>query len=189
MNRRTELVALCLLLAAPLCARAQTERFTVASGSSAELTAKITGGSFVATSTAVSGKLATADNRQKLTQAELVVDASSFDTGISLRNKHMREKYLEAEKFKDLRFTAATQPLPARAGADFDLQGTLTIKGVSRPTVAHVHVDEASPSKLAGTARFQVDVTQFGIPQPSFAVVKMQPVIDVVVKLQLAKGP
>src|SRR5512147_775779 len=53
------------------------------------------GGAFEAKSTALSGTLSAAPGRPLAVGGEVVLDLASVDTGIALRNEHLREKYLE----------------------------------------------------------------------------------------------
>jgi hypothetical protein len=49
-------------------------------------------------------------------------------------------------------------------------------------------VKGASGGKLVVVSKFKLDIRDYGIPQPSFAVVKMEPVIDVTVNLVLKRS-
>jgi polyisoprenoid-binding protein YceI len=55
------------------------------------------GGSFEARSSALSGTLTTAGTEEPL-EGQLAVDLRTLDTGIELRNTHLRETYLEVDK-------------------------------------------------------------------------------------------
>ncbi len=163
-------------------ASAEPARRAVASGSEVSFLAKITGGSFVAKSEKISGSISV-DRERKTLSASVVVAAGSFSSGLRLRDNHMRDKYLEAATFQELVFDAAEQEVAMKAGASSRIKGTLTIKGVSRPVEVEVNFESVTEEGVVATARFPVDVTRFGIPQPSFAVVKMEPIVDATVRL------
>ena len=62
------------------------------------------------------------------------MDLASIDTGIGLRNRHMRDNYLEVEKYPYASFKGAigaVQP-SADGGGRVTASGTFTIHGVSR---------------------------------------------------------
>jgi polyisoprenoid-binding protein YceI len=160
--------------------------WTTTAGSTVEFTARITGGSFLAKSQKVSAT-ATSDDGQTLTRVSVLVDAGSFETGIDLRDEHLRDKYLEASTFREIRFVADGQSLAVKPGSPFSLRGTLTVKGVSKPVQVEGRFESASVSEVVASTRFKVDVTEFGIRRPSFAVVKMDPVVDVAVRLVLRR--
>src|SRR5258705_8288140 len=56
------------------------------------------GGSFDAKTNALSGTLTTSAARPSAVEGNLAVDLRMLDTGISLRNDHLRENYLEVDK-------------------------------------------------------------------------------------------
>ena len=56
------------------------------------------GGSFEATTTSFTGSLAPATSRPVTYSGDLAVDLRTLDSGITLRNDHLRNKYLEVAK-------------------------------------------------------------------------------------------
>ena len=56
------------------------------------------GGSFDATTAALTGMLTTSTARPSGFDGSLAVDLRTIDTGIALRNDHLKEKYLEIDK-------------------------------------------------------------------------------------------
>lgn len=144
--------------------------------------AKITGGSFTATSKEVEGT-AEFDPEKKTITAHVTVSADSFRTGLSLRDKHMRDRYLEAKEHQTIVFSLDAQPIVWEAGKTSKLQGHLQVKNVRRPIEVEVRIDEPTERGFSATTSFPLDVTEFGIEQPSFKVVKMDPVVQATVEL------
>src|SRR5262249_12314829 len=56
------------------------------------------GGSFEARTSAISGTLALASPSPAALSGEIAVDLKTLETGIALRNEHLRDKYLETGK-------------------------------------------------------------------------------------------
>src|SRR6185503_8682930 len=56
------------------------------------------GGSFDAKTTALSGSVTASPSGSPAFEGSFAVDLRTLDTGISLRNDHLREKYLEVDK-------------------------------------------------------------------------------------------
>jgi polyisoprenoid-binding protein YceI len=56
------------------------------------------GGSFEAKTSAASGSVSLADARPAAYQGQISVDLRTLDTGIGLRNTHLRDRYLEVGK-------------------------------------------------------------------------------------------
>lgn len=179
----TALAAWALLLAALPASAAD---YKAVPGCEVEFTAKITGSSFVATSTALGGTLSYDAATGTLEKATLIVKADSFATGMDMRDSHMKEKYLEAEKFPEIRLEVPKQPLAAAVGKTVPIKGEFVIKGIRRPVTLQVKLEKLDAGSLVASCEFPLDITAYGIPQPKFAVVKMDTVIAATVKLVLA---
>ena len=110
------------------------------------------------------------------------VDLASLDTGIGLRNRHMRNRYLETDEFPFASFTGRVAHLdedgPGRYRAV--TRGTLAIHGVEREreiecTALSLEVH------LRLRCAFQVILSDHDIPIPKLMFMK----IDEVMKLEL----
>ncbi|HTT90900.1 MAG TPA: YceI family protein [Acidimicrobiales bacterium] len=78
-----------------------------------------------------SGQIVTADDPFESTVVA-VVDATSFNTNNVDRDNHIRSAdFLEVDKYPTLEFRSTG--LRARGGADYALDGELTVHGVTRP--------------------------------------------------------
>lgn len=62
------------------------------------------------------------------------VDLASLDTGISLRNRHMRDNYLETDQYPYATFDAEVDRIAAQEGAGYRVRatGNFTVHGVTR---------------------------------------------------------
>jgi len=79
-----------------------------------------------------------------------------FDTGIELRNKHLRDKYLQVGKYPEAVFTFENQK------DDGELEGILTIKKDSRPIKVSYAI---SKGKVNAKFGFEVkDYPSLGVP-------------------------
>src|SRR5207247_1877533 len=76
------------------------------------------GGSFEAKTTALSGSVTAGASGSRVLDGSLAVDLRTLDTGIRLRNEHLREKYLEVDKGPG--FEAATLSDIGLNGLDAD---------------------------------------------------------------------
>jgi polyisoprenoid-binding protein YceI len=89
---------------------------------------------------------------------EFSVDLSKLDTGMGLRNDHMRDNYLEVKKFP--KATLKLDPMP-EAGGSF--AGKLTLHGVEKP------VSGTAKKEGAGWAfKFDVNTKDFGMKQADY---------------------
>lgn len=109
---------------------------------------------------AVSGKILF--EKSKAT-GKLTLKLDALDTGIELRTRHMKEKYLETAKFPEAEFEF-TCPISNEKTAP--LEGKLTLHGKTSP-VSDGHCS-ASEKDGKVTLSFKVKVQDFGIVTPSY---------------------
>ncbi len=67
---------------------------------------------------------------------DVKIEASSIDTKEPQRDMHLRSSdFFDVEKFPHIAFRSSTL---ARQGEEYDVQGELTIRGITRPVSLHV---------------------------------------------------
>ena len=97
---------------------------------------------------------------------DVVIDASSIDTGVADRDTHLKSPdFFDVAQFPELRFT--TDRVETR-GQDLRVIGQLTIKGVTREVALEVEThgrarDPWGNERAAFTARTSVDRKDFGL--------------------------
>lgn len=110
-----------------------------------------------------------------------VVPLGALDTGIELRNRHMREKYLEVPKYPNAELVVARAALkfPAEGqSSSGEAPGTMTIHGQSKPVTVNYRAQRGGAGiDVSGTIR--IDIKQFGIDIPSYLGVTVKPDVDV----------
>jgi polyisoprenoid-binding protein YceI len=120
----------------------------------------------------------------------VTVPLANLTTGISLRDHHMRDKYLEVPKYP-----AATLTI-GRAGLKFpnpgerveaDAQGTINLHGLSRGVAVHYDIKDDGPT-LAAHGTFRVNMNDFGITVPVYLGVTVKPDIEVSASFHVSKG-
>ena len=110
----------------------------------------------------------------------ITVPLAKLDTGIGLRNSHMRDKYLETGKYPNAVLTVPKAQLALANGGSGDATGTLALHGKQKLVKVHYTAKkEGADFVVTGTTR--VDMTEFGIEQPSFAGATVKPAVDVAV--------
>jgi polyisoprenoid-binding protein YceI len=86
------------------------------------------------------------------TSPRLVIQAASIDTGIRLRDKHLRGgDFLDVERFPEIEFRV--ERIERRGHDEFRIGGLLTIHGVTRPVelVGTVHQRGANIRQIHAT--------------------------------------
>jgi polyisoprenoid-binding protein YceI len=112
----------------------------------------------------------------------LEVDLTSLDTGIEVRNKHMRENHLDTKDHPKAVFTGGTlsgikQRNLTAGPATFDIEGTMQLHGVSRRLRAACTLTfDATTQRLQARCTFKVALADYQIKRPSFLVMKLDEV-------------
>lgn len=128
-------------------------------------------------------------NDLKLT-ADLNVDLETLDTGISLRDRHMKEKYLETGKYKTAILKVADARLPAAALAgtgSYTVSGTLMMKGVEKPVDIALQLENLGESVKA-ISKFKINLADYTIDVPKYAGITVANDVEVSVETLTAKS-
>lgn len=121
------------------------------------------------------------DDAQKIAVA---VPLANLKTGIDLRDRHMRDKYLQVDQFPtaELEVSRSSLNLPADgANAAGTGQGTMKIHGKTKP-VSFKYTAKRSGASYDVSGTVQLNVKDFGIEIPSYMGVTVKPDVDVAVK-------
>ncbi len=114
----------------------------------------------------------------------LSVDLASIDTGIDLRNAHMRDNFLETAKYPKAVFKATSIQLKGKPDlskpqtvklvsiGEFTLHGVTTNKTVPL-TVDYKPADGAKPARIRVHGKLSVPLEQHGIKRPEAVLVKL----------------
>lgn len=115
------------------------------------------------------------------------VPLSGVDTGIGLRNRHLRG-YLDVAHFPraELRVARKTVQFPAPGKwAESDVPGTLTIRGVSRPCTVHYRAEGGAAGEVRVRGTTGIDMRDFGVEVPSYLGVTVDPAVSIQVDFSL----
>ena len=129
------------------------------------------------------GKLTVTDST---ITGESTFELASLDTGIEMRNKHMKEKYLEVQKYPQAKLTITqlklAQPLSENQTLDHvPFTGKLLLHGVESPVSGTAHLEKKG-TQMSITAEFNLQIKNFGITEPTFAGISMADEVQVVVQ-------
>ncbi len=151
------------------------------------------GGAFTATSSSLSGTLTVAQAAPALLGGEISMDLATIDTGIGLRNQHLRENYLEVAKGKGFdRAVLSEIQLKDANGEAFEgrtaFTGTLLLHGVKHPIEGKAEVRRDGVGRRV-RAEFPLALTDFGITPPLYLGVGVANRLLVKVQLTALPGP
>jgi polyisoprenoid-binding protein YceI len=116
------------------------------------------------------------------------VALANLGTGISLRDHHMREKYLEVAKYPAAVLTVAKSALKVPAAGsqvDADVAGSLALHGQTRPVSVH-YTAKSDGTVNSAQGKFHLNMNDFGINVPSYLGVTVKPDIDVSASFRVA---
>ena len=119
---------------------------------------------------------------------QLTFDLESLDTGIKMRNEHMKQKYLEVGKYSEATLTltkmAISSAVLIEAGKSESVpfQGILHLHGIEKPVTGTAKLDR-NGNNLSVDAQFGIKISDYGITIPSFSGITMAEDVNVSVQL------
>lgn len=142
------------------------------------------GGSFEAKTTALSGEIAPAS--QGALKGAFTVQLMKLETGITLRDRHLRNNYLEVQKGPDYAVAKMENLRIERLPGKTTFRGTLKLHGQEREVngVADVQGNEKG---YKVEASFPLKISDFQIPEPTYLGVGVQD--DITIKVVMNTAP
>jgi len=175
MHRRITLISLNLALACT----------TVVLTSAARLSAGRSQVSFLATGPGgmrIEGKTSEFKVSEDAPSIVVTVVLGNLDTGIGLRDRHMRDRYLEVQKYPEATLSVSRSALrlpAAGATSTSDVEAQLSLHGRSKPIVVHYTAKQPSAGSYEIKGTFRMNMTDFGIEVPAYLGVTVKPDVDV----------
>jgi polyisoprenoid-binding protein YceI len=106
---------------------------------------------------------------------------------MDLRDRHMNEKYIKAKKFPKMIFTLRNATVSTQPGAASKLVGSLQFRGVEKKFEVVAVIKSQSTTQIVVTSSFDLNITDFKIPQPKFMGLKMHTDLQLELYLVLRK--
>lgn len=154
---RNTFIALALLVALPLFAQNKTIN---ASKSKVSFDIKNAGLNVEGSFTGISGTVNFDAANLGGSSVEATIDASTVNTGIDMRDKHLKEEdYFEVSKYPTLKFVSSAF---AKSGSGYSVTGQMTIKDVTKTvTVPFTATTVGTTVTLKGT--FEIDRRDYNV--------------------------
>jgi polyisoprenoid-binding protein YceI len=160
------------------------EPLRVTGGEVAVLCPLTVGGSFEAKTTAVNGEVTPSSGGA--IKGALVVELIKLETGISLRDRHLRNNYLEVQKGPAFAVAKLENIKVEKLSGKTTFRGMLTLHGQQREVTGTADMQQNGKGyKLQAT--FPVRVSEFQIPEPSYLGVGVTD--EVTVRVNLTAAP
>jgi polyisoprenoid-binding protein YceI len=130
----------------------------------------------------VTGTIAADVANPAAASVQIEVNLNTLDTGLALRNRHLRERYVETGKypratFKSVSVSAPSTAITANQAAELSVSGDFTMHGVTKRVTASVRVIVIPESDITRNSRgpgdwihatttFKLKLSDFGINVP-----------------------
>jgi polyisoprenoid-binding protein YceI len=111
----------------------------------------------------------------------ITVPLANLSTGIALRDKHMKEKYLEVQTYPSATLVIARSALklpPNGEKLEADVPGLVKIHGKAKTVSVHYDA-KGEGAAFAAHGLFHINMNDFGISVPSYLGVTVKPDVDV----------
>jgi polyisoprenoid-binding protein YceI len=181
---RTAAVALCAAAFVTTPALGQ-EPLRVSEGKVTVVCPLTVGGSFEAKTKDLSGDLAVASDSQTVKGA-LTVDLQTLETGIGLRDRHLKDNYLEVGKGREFAEARLQDIRVDRLEGKTAFRGLLTLHGQQREVTGTAEI-KPDRGGYRMEASFPVKVADFQIPEPTYLGVGVAD--EVIVRVNLNAVP
>lgn len=180
---------------------AQTKTFKVGIGNPTQQIAQVESATeletFVGRTSAVTGSI-TADFKKKTATGKIAVEVKSIETGLALRDEHMRSaQWLDAEKYPQIVFEAKS--VKQTSGDNFTVTGTFTLHGVTKTLTVPATVKYRAASSATAAAGFKGDIllvkssfsaklADYGIKVPAMAASKVASTVKISITVYAQTG-
>jgi polyisoprenoid-binding protein YceI len=144
------------------------------------------GGSFEAKTKNLTGDLAVDESNPQAVKGTIAVDLLSLETGIGLRDKHLKSNYLEVDKGPQYSEARLHDIRVDRLEGKTPFRGVLTLHGQQKEVTGTAQIrPEGGGYRMEAT--FPVKIADFQIPDPTYLGVGVAD--EVVVRVNLNAAP
>jgi polyisoprenoid-binding protein YceI len=196
--KRSGILAIIMILAMGGAAFAQTKTFFCNDEKKRDVvtfTSKAPLETIVGTTSEIIGMIETNPNDINSTKARFEVDLASLKTGISMRDGHMRDQFLETSKYPKAIFEltkvvkASQATLEDEKTIDITAEGNFTVHGVTKQVtiplkITYFKESDATKVKTLGDlvkieANWNLALSDYNITRPQFLILKLDDLLKI----------
>ena len=170
VRKALQLAGAMLLAASSLFAESRTYDIKPDAKNVAEFHAEDSYDAFDGRTHKLSGAIVADPANPSAAKVDVTVDMASLDTANSLRNREMRELYLETKKHPNASFKSVSVEAPASIApnqpVDIKVTGDFTLHGVTKRLTIPVRVVLIPDGRIHATSSFNIHMPDFGINVP-----------------------
>ena len=121
------------------------------------------------------------DDQNGTASGELVVDATSGDSGSKARDGKMKKEILETQKYPDIIFTPqhVKGTLPAEGKSQVELNGIMTLHGQMHPMTLTLPL-QINDGDASADVHFIVPYVKWGLKNPSTFILRVSDKVEIV---------
>ncbi len=167
---RAALAITALLVATTLFADSRTYQIAEDPKNRVEFHAEDTFDAFDGRTNKVTGTITADPSKPSAATVEVIVDMGSLDTANSLRNREMKELYLETKQHPTAKFKSvsvvAPETIAPNQPVEIKVTGDFTLHGVTKRMTIPVRVALIADGRIHAISLFTVHMPDFGINVP-----------------------
>jgi len=172
-------IALMTIAAAPAGA---SDAYKVSSGEVTVMCPLTVGGSFEAKTKNLSGDVTPASDEQGAVRGALKVELQTLATGIGIRDRHMKNNYLEVEKGPEFSTATIEDIRVEKLEGKTVFTAMLSLHGQKKKVTGAAELQQKDGS-IRVQAQFPLKVSDFDIPAPTYLGVGVRDEIQIKVSL------
>jgi polyisoprenoid-binding protein YceI len=180
-NRCAFVFALALVATAATPAHA-SDAYRISGGEVTVMCPLTVGGSFEAKTKTLSGELGSAGDQGGAVRGSLHVELQTLETGIGIRDRHMKNNYLEVEKGPAFSTATIDDIRVEKLEGKTVFSGILTLHGQKKKVSGAAELQQRD-GRIRVQAQFALKVSDFDIPAPTYLGVGVRDEIQIKVSL------
>lgn len=124
-------------------------------------------------------------------QGDIVIDATSGDTGNPSRDKRMHQEVLESAKYPEITFLPGSikGAIPARGSSQVPVAGVIRIHGEEHPLSFVADVDAPAGNRLHLKASFPIPYQRWGMKNPSNFLLHVSDTVEIEIDMTAQVSP
>ena len=125
-------------------------------------------------------------DEKNILNGELFFDLTTLNSGIDLRDEHLKNNYLEVDKYPKASLKISNLKLPEHSSDDQRFEGVLNLHGVEQKIIG-TYTFKKSTQIDSFQAEFKVNLASFKITIPSFQNITVAEEVLIKVDLPISK--
>ena len=163
-------------------ASAGSDKYHVSGGQVVVVCPLTVGGGFEAKTEAITGSVSVGSDQKLAVGGALAVDLRTLKTGIGMRDRHMKDNYLEVEKGPAFGTATLEDITIDKLDGKTSFNATLVLHGERRAITGSATVERRDGGYRV-QAEFPVNVSHYNIPKPTYLGVGVQDEIRIKIAL------